>query len=115
VAEGKLELALAAIRQETADGGRDAGLAIVYHAMGRKADAAEALARFTKEHANDRAYRIAQIHAYRGDGDQAFTWLDRAYRQKDVDLWFFIGNLPFKALESDTRYKAFLRKMNLPE
>jgi TolB-like protein/lipopolysaccharide biosynthesis regulator YciM len=115
VAEGKLELALAAIRQETADGGRDAGLAIVYHAMGRKADAAEALARFTKEHANDRAYRIVQVHAYRGDGDQAFTWLDRAYRQKDVDLWFFIGNLPFKALESDTRYKAFLRKMTLRE
>jgi len=43
---------------------------------------------------------------------------DRAYRQKDVDLWYFIGNLPFKALETDPRYKAFLQKMNfsqLPE
>jgi TolB-like protein/lipoprotein NlpI len=115
LAEGKLETALDAMRQETVDGGRDAGLAIVYYAMGRKAEADEALARFTKDHANDRAYRIAQIHAYRGDGDKAFNWLDRAYRQKDVDLWFFIGNLPFKALESDPRYKAFLRKMNLPE
>ena len=56
--------------------------------MRRKAEADEALARFTKEHANDRAYRIAQIYAYRGDGDKAFEWLDRAYR--------------------------FLRKMNLP-
>ena len=115
LAEGKLEAALDAMRQETVDGGRDAGLAIVYYAMGRKAEADEALARFTKEHANDRAYRIAQIHAYRGDGDKAFEWLDRAYRQKDVDLWFFIGNLPFKGLETDPRYKAFLKKMNLPE
>jgi TolB-like protein/Flp pilus assembly protein TadD len=115
LAEGKLEAALDAMRQETVDGGRDAGLAIVYYAMGRKAEADEALARFTKDHANDRAYRIAQIHAYRGDGDEAFNWLDRAYRQKDVDLWFFIGNLPFKALESDPRYKSFLQKMNLPQ
>lgn len=80
------------MRQETEDGGRDAGLAIVNYAMGRKADADEALARFTREHANDSAYKIAQIHAYRGD-----------------------GNLAFKALESDPRYKAFLQTMKLPE
>jgi tetratricopeptide (TPR) repeat protein len=115
LAEGKLEAALDAIHQETIDGGRDAGLAIVYYAMGRKVEADEALARYTRDHANDRAYRIAQIHAYRGDGNEAFNWLDRAYRQKDVDLWYFIGNLPFKALESDPRYKAFLQKMNLSQ
>jgi tetratricopeptide (TPR) repeat protein len=72
LAEGKLEAALDAMRQETVDGGRDAGLSIVYYAMGRKAEADQALARFTKDHANDRAYRIAQIHAYPGDGDKAF-------------------------------------------
>ena len=115
LAEGKLAPALASMRQETEDGGRDAGLAIVYYAMRRKADAGEALARFTKNHAIDSAYRIAQIHAYCGDGDKAFDWLGTAYQQKDVDLWFFRGNLAFKALESDPRYKAFLRKMNLPE
>ena len=115
VAEGKLEPALVAMGQETADGGRDAGLAIVYYEMGRKGDADAALARFTKEHASDRAYRIAQVHAYRAEADEAFAWLDRAYQQKDVDLWFFIGNLPFKALEPDPRYKAFLRRMNLPD
>jgi TolB-like protein/lipoprotein NlpI len=114
LAEGKLEPALDAMRQETDSGGRDAGLSIVYYAMGRKAEADQVLARYTKDHANDRAYRIAQIHAYRGDGDQAFNWLDRAYRQKDVDLWYFIGNLPFKAFEPDPRYKAFLQKMRLP-
>src|SRR5450631_3804094 len=39
----------------------------------------------------------------------------RAYDQKDVDLLWFKGNLAFKALETDPRYRVFLRKMNLPE
>jgi TolB-like protein/tetratricopeptide (TPR) repeat protein len=115
LAAGKLESALDSMRQETEDGGRDAGLAIVHYAMGHKADADEALARFIKKHANDSAYKIAQIYAYRGDANQAFDWLDKAYRQKDVELWFFMGNLAFDGLESDPRYKAFLQTMKLPE
>jgi hypothetical protein len=66
--------------------------------MGRKVDSDEALARFSKQYATDRASRIAQIHAYRGDANAAFVWLGRAYDQKDV---------AFKALETDPRYRAF--------
>ena len=44
-----------------------------------------------------------------------FKWLDRAYEQKDVGLSHIKGEVPFKSLESDPRYKAFLKKMNLPE
>jgi hypothetical protein len=88
---------------------------MAYHAMGRKADSDAALARLTTERAADMASWIAEVYAYRGDHDQAFTWLDRAYRQKDVNLWLFKTSLAFKNLESDPRYKAFLKKMNLPE
>jgi TolB-like protein/tetratricopeptide (TPR) repeat protein len=115
LAEGKLDATLAEMQEETPDGGRDAGLAIIYNATGRKVDSDDALARFSKEHATDRAYRIAQIHAYRGDANAAFVWLDRAYDQKDVDLLWFKGNLAFRAFETDPRYRAFLSKMNLPE
>ena len=115
LAEGKFDAALSEMQQETADGGRDAGLAIIYNAMGRKADSAVALGRFTKQRAGDRAYRIAQIHAYRGDADAAFVWLDRAFDQRDVDLLWFKENLAFKEFENDPRYKAFLRRLRLPE
>ena len=115
LAEGNLDAALAEMQEETPDGGRDAGLAIIYDARGRKVDSDEALARFSKQHANDRAYRIAQIHAYRGDANAAFVWLGRAYDQKDVDLLWFKGNLAFKAFETDPRYRDFLHKMNLPD
>jgi hypothetical protein len=52
--------------------------------------------------------------AFGGD-DQAFTWLDGAYRQQDLNLWLFKTSVAFKNLESDPRYKVFLKKMKLPE
>jgi hypothetical protein len=54
-------------------------------------------------------------YAYRGDHDLAFQWLDRAYQQKDRSLEEILGEPLFKNLASDPRFKAFLRKMNLPE
>jgi hypothetical protein len=42
-------------------------------------------------------------------------WLERAYAQKDVGLYAIKGDPPLKNLEGDPRFKAFLKKMNLPE
>ena len=67
------------------------------------------------EHASDAAYEIAQAHAYRAELDQAFAWLDRAFIQKDVELYWVKGDPLLKNLEGDVRYKWFLRKMNLPD
>ena len=83
--------------------------------MGRKAESDAALTEYTKEHAEDNAYEIAEAHAYRGEVDQAFAWLDRAARQREAGLYRIRGNPDFKSIEPDPRYKAFLRKINLPE
>jgi adenylate cyclase len=91
------------------------GEALAYHALGRKAEADLALAGFEKKFAEQDAYRIARVHAYRGEKDQAFTWLDRAYRQRDAGLPFFGTDPLLKDLRSDPRFREFLRKMNLPE
>jgi TolB-like protein/Flp pilus assembly protein TadD len=111
---GKLDAALAQMQQATSDGGADAGIALVYHAMNRKAESDAALVRATKTYAGQSAYVLAQVHAYRGEFEQALAWLDRAYRQKDVALYRVKGDPLLKNLEPDRRYKAFLRKMNLP-
>ena len=42
-------------------------------------------------------------------------WLERAYQFRDEDLYSIKGDPQFRNLEGDPRYKAFLRKMNLPE
>ena len=111
---GKLDAALAQMHQATSDGGADAGIALVYHAMKRKAESDAALVRATNTYAEHSAYVLAQVHAYRGEFEQALAWLDRAYRQKDVALYRVKGDPLLRNLEPDPRYKAFLRKMNLP-
>jgi len=112
---GKDEAALAEIQKEPDDGARINGLAIVYHALGRKMDSDAALAKMVKDQAKDNAYGVAEVYAFRGEKDQAFKWLDRAYAQKDVSLCYIKGDPPLKSLDGDPRYKAFLRKMNLPD
>jgi len=115
LAAGKLDAALAQMQQATSDGGADAGIALVYHAMKRKAESDAALVRAANAYAEHRAYVVAQVHAYRGEIEQALAWLDRAYRQKDVALYRVKGDPLLKNLEPDPRYKAFLHRMNLPE
>ena len=115
LAAGKLDAALAQMQQATSDGGADAGIALVYHAMKRKAESDAALVRAANAYAEHWAYVVAQVHAYRGEIEQALAWLDRAYRQKDVALYRVKGDPLLKNLEPDPRYKAFLHKMNLPE
>jgi len=57
---------------------------------------------------------IASVYSYRGDRSEALKWLDRAYQQRDPNLYFVKWNPFLKNLEGDPRCKAFLRKMNLP-
>jgi tetratricopeptide (TPR) repeat protein len=109
------EHALREMEQESIDDGKQQGLALVYYALGRKADADAALAILIKEQADGNALDIAQVYAFRGQSDQAMHWLERAYAQKDPWLFQIKTSWLMKSLETDTRYNAFLGKMNLPE
>jgi TolB-like protein/Tfp pilus assembly protein PilF len=113
--QGRLDEALDAIRQTAPDDGLQAGLSIVYFAMGRKAESAAALKKAVEEDADSWAYGLAEVHAYCGQIEKAIYWLDRAYSQKDTSLYTIKGDPLLKKLERDPRYKAFLRKMRLPE
>ena len=118
LAQGRLEAALTEVQQEPNDLYRDTGLTVVYHAMGRRAESDAALARLAQKHAQDGAYMIALVYGNRGELDQAFAWLERAYRQKDALVcWVKIyqGDPLLKDFTHDRRFAAFLRKLNLPE
>jgi TolB-like protein/DNA-binding winged helix-turn-helix (wHTH) protein/Tfp pilus assembly protein PilF len=115
LAQGQREAALKEIEREVDDQNRDAGLAIVEFTMGRKSDSDAALARLLASSAKSWAGGISQVYAARGELDKAFSWLDRAYSQNDVDLPFVRCYLPWAPLRQDPRFRAFLKKMNLPE
>jgi adenylate cyclase len=112
---GNTQSALLEIQQEQQEIAQLSGLAMVYHALGRAADADTTLARMIKEQAADNAFHIASVYAFRGQSDEAMLWLDRAYAQKDFSLFLIKGYLPLQSLAANPRFKALLRKMNLPE
>lgn len=89
--------------------------AIAYHALGRQKESDASLARFVGTQTDDSAVEVAQIYAYRGEIAQALTWLNRAYERHDDSLPLIKGDPFLRNLEREPGYKAFLRKMNLPE
>src|SRR5438046_6391002 len=115
LALGRRDDALKVMQQAQEPADRAQGLALIYYALGRKADSNAQIATLTREHASDDAFGIAEAHAYRGEIDEAFRWLERAYAQKDPGLYLVKGDLELKNLEPDPRYKAFLHRMKLPE
>jgi TolB-like protein len=89
-------------------------LALVYHDLHRKAESDAVLRELIEKHAGQVPFLIAELHAYRGDADQAMHWLEQAYRNRDADLTRLLTSRLPRTLARDPRYQAFLRKMNLP-
>ena len=110
----RTDAALTEFSKETVDSARLGGLAMAYFALGRKADSDTALAQMT-HHPTDHPFFIARVYAFRGESNEALKWLDLAYAQKDSGgLPLIKGDPLFKKIEGNPRYKAFLKKMNLP-
>jgi TolB-like protein/Tfp pilus assembly protein PilF len=107
--------ALNEVQRATDRGEKQLGMAMVLYALGKKVESDAALAGFIKEYAETYADGIADIYALRGQSDEAIRWLERAFTQKDTQLLFIKADTALVPLNGDPRFKALLRKMNLPE
>lgn len=91
------------------------GQALALKALGREQEADAALTALEAGYKDVDGYEIACIYVSRGDFDQAFTWLERAYDEHDQSLTTLKVDPSLKPLVGDPRYQALLRKMKLPE
>jgi TolB-like protein/DNA-binding winged helix-turn-helix (wHTH) protein len=114
LARNEPQAALTEILKEPYEAARLSGSAMAYFALNRKADSDAALALRIKNFPNN-PFQVAEVYAFRGESDEAFQWLDRAYEQKDSLVHGVKYSQPFDNLHNDPRYRAFLRKMNLPD
>ena len=114
LSQGQPEEALAEAERETHPANRLQALAVADHALGRDQDADAALGELIEQHQDGWAFQIAEVYASRGDADQAFAWLERAYSQRDTGLSLVKGDPLLRSIEGDPRYAAFLKKMGLP-
>jgi len=91
------------------------GAALAEHDLGNVKEAEQRLSELIAKSADSGAYQIAEVYAWWADKDNAFQWLDRASVQHDGGLILVKVDPLLKSIRPDPRFKAFLRKMNLPE
>jgi Flp pilus assembly protein TadD len=113
--EGDAQTALSEYEKDTGANWRDTGTPLALDALGKHAEADRALAHAEQAYGNNMAYQIACVYAGRKDLDGAFHWLERGYKQRDEGLTAMKVDPLLANLRQDSRYKALLRKMNLPE
>ena len=112
---GKKPEALAATERESDAVTKLYLLACVYWSMGQRPNSDTALKEFESNFSQTAAFFIGSTHAWRGESDAAIAWFERAYRQRDSQMVYIRAEPFVRGMHNDPRYKALLKKMNLPE
>ncbi|MBV9268804.1 MAG: tetratricopeptide repeat protein [Acidobacteriaceae bacterium] len=114
LAQSKLQNALVEAGKEKNPIYRLQGLALVYDALGRKNESDVNLNALIACCQKVAPYQIAEVYAFRGEADQAFEWLERAYAGRDGGITEIKGDPLLSRVKGDPRYASLLRKMRLP-
>jgi TolB-like protein/predicted Zn-dependent protease len=113
--EGKFEEAALAAQEDAAEWAQLLIVACARWGEKRIPESNAALAQLTENFADTAAYQVAEVHAYRGDKDQAFEWLERARRQRDGGLAGMRRDPLLANLKTDPRWNAFLQTIGLAD
>ena len=90
---------------------RMVAVAMALHGLGRSKEADAALKAFVDKFGPDQPESIATVHAYRGQTDAAFEWLDKAVAIRDPALASALTEPMLDPLHSDPRWLPFLRRI----
>jgi len=94
------------------DAYRIKGRALAYFTLGRHEAADEALAELTRRFGAQWPSEVAHVHAWRGELDAAFDWLEREYETYGAGGWGEWKLQPLYAnLHDDPRWQAFLERV----
>jgi tetratricopeptide (TPR) repeat protein len=107
ILQGRYEEALEIIQRCPASPAKDQGLALVYHAMGRSAEARLALDRLTAARSPDADMRLAEIYAHYGDYESSFRRLEMLLKAVNARSERFLE----AEYMSRIRYSPFLRPL----
>jgi len=113
--DGRGEEALKEAEREPDEFWRVWARAIIFHGLGRQADADAALAELTSTATDGEAYQVAEVFAAHGHNDQAFEWLDRALAARDPGLTHIKASPNLRTLHADPRWPGFLAKIGFDD
>jgi TolB-like protein/Flp pilus assembly protein TadD len=112
---GDFQAARAACEPSTVDFLKEYCLALVYERLGRHADARSMLAKLQASWGEEGAADIAVIYAQWGDTARALDYLDKAMRQRSIDLEYVKTGNGFEPLRKEARFQAIERALNFPD
>ena len=89
-------------------------LAAVYFKQGLKEKAKEICSRLAASCGNECAYFIARAYGYGNEKENALTWLERSYANKEKSFVSFKVEPVFRKFQNEPRFKELLKKMKFP-
>jgi TolB-like protein/Flp pilus assembly protein TadD len=116
LARNQPDAALAVMSEEPDEGNRLTCLPDAMWKLGRRKEADALLVEAASKYSDSGAYGFAASYAMRNDKDQAFKWLNRAYENREPEVFVMSKWDPLlRNLHRDPRFTALLRKLKLPE
>ena len=113
--EGRIDEAFKQSKLEPDEFWRLWAQAILFSAAKKKDEGEKSLELIREKFEDGNAYQIAEIYAASGKIDDAFDWLDRAFKQRDPGVTHARVNPRFKPLHEDTRWTDLLLKIGLDQ
>jgi serine/threonine-protein kinase len=89
-------------------------LALVYHALGRRADAEHELDQFKKLDGDSHPASIAEIYAQWGNAPAALQWLTKAEQFHDWRFVLAVDGPMLDPIRNEPQFKAFEARMKFP-
>jgi len=115
VLDGHLDAARALAEASAFPESRLWRLAIIEHTAGHEAASRAARDEFERKYGGAQPFDVARIHAWCGDVEATFTWLETALKAHAEDVVEVTYDPLFAPVRADPRYRAFLRKLGLSD
>jgi serine/threonine-protein kinase len=115
IERGRPDQALRYAQNEPQASERRFGLALAHSASGDRAAADAALNDMVALDGDLNPLAIAAVHAFRGEADQAFEWLDHAWAVRDPGVATALFDPLLRALRDDPRFAEFCLQAGLPD
>ena len=89
------------------------GTAIAQHERGDRDASDRALRKLVDQFAIADGYWVGAVHAWRGENDEAFRWLERAARGGDSSIMYLAFDPLLARVRDDPRHRALLAKIGV--
>ncbi len=94
---------------------RMTGLPMAYFSVGDQKSSDQYLRVLQDRYGHILPYQVATVHAWRGEPDLAFQWLQRAVELRDASIMYLAFDPMLNSIRSDPRFPALMQQVGLTE